>query len=142
CGHVRVPGGHLSLTCAPCPQDSVRLLAVEACVSIAQLLPQEELEGLVMPTLRQAAEDKSWRVRYMVADKFTELQRAVGPEITKTDLVGAFQSLMKDCEAEVRAAASHKVKEFCENLSPDCREAVIMGQILPCIKVRRWGTWG
>ncbi|XP_039578147.1 serine/threonine-protein phosphatase 2A 65 kDa regulatory subunit A alpha isoform-like, partial [Passer montanus] len=91
-------------------QDSVRLLAVEACVSIAQLLPQEELEGLVMPTLRQAAEDKSWRVRYMVADKFTELQRAVGPEITKTDLVGAFQSLMKDCEAEVRAAASHKVK--------------------------------
>ncbi|KFO04381.1 Serine/threonine-protein phosphatase 2A 65 kDa regulatory subunit A alpha isoform, partial [Balearica regulorum gibbericeps] len=34
-------------------QDSVRLLAVEACVSIAQLLPQEELEGLVMPTLRQ-----------------------------------------------------------------------------------------
>ncbi|NXH66208.1 2AAA phosphatase, partial [Hydrobates tethys] len=55
------------------PQDSVRLLAVEACVSIAQLLPQEELEGLVMPTLRQAAEDKSWRVRYMVADKFTEV---------------------------------------------------------------------
>ena len=28
----------------------------------------------VMPTLRQCAEDKSWRVRYMVADKFTELQ--------------------------------------------------------------------
>ncbi|NXL68679.1 2AAA phosphatase, partial [Chordeiles acutipennis] len=55
------------------PKDSVRLLAVEACVSIAQLLPQEELEGLVMPTLRQAAEDKSWRVRYMVADKFTEV---------------------------------------------------------------------
>ena len=27
-----------------------------------------------MPTLRACAEDKSWRVRYMVADKFTELQ--------------------------------------------------------------------
>lgn len=54
-------------------QDSVRLLAVEACVSIATLLPQEDLEGLVMPTLRQAAEDKSWRVRYMVADKFSEV---------------------------------------------------------------------
>lgn len=55
-------------------QDSVRLLAVEACVSIATLLPQEDLETLVMPTLRQAAEDKSWRVRYMVADKFSEVQ--------------------------------------------------------------------
>lgn len=37
--------------------------------------------------------------------------------------------------------------EFCENLSPDCREAVIMGQILPCIKVRATGghqgsPWG
>jgi len=29
----------------------------------------------------------------MVADKFTELQKAVGPEITKTDLVPAFQVL-------------------------------------------------
>lgn len=54
-------------------QDSVRLLAVEAGVSIATLLPQEDLEALVMPTLRQAAEDKSWRVRYMVADKFSEV---------------------------------------------------------------------
>lgn len=72
-------------------QDSVRLLAVEACVSIAQLLQQEELEHHVMTTLRQCAGDTSWRVRYMVADKFTDLQKALGPEITKTDLVPAFQ---------------------------------------------------
>lgn len=52
----------------------MRLLAVEACVSIAQLLSQDDLEALVMPTLRQAAEDKSWRVRYMVADKFSEVK--------------------------------------------------------------------
>ena len=38
------------------------------------------------------------------------MQKAVGPEITKNDLVPAFQSLLKDCEAEVRAAAAHKVK--------------------------------
>uniref|UniRef100_A0A665UMV2 Serine/threonine-protein phosphatase 2A 65 kDa regulatory subunit A beta isoform n=1 Tax=Echeneis naucrates TaxID=173247 RepID=A0A665UMV2_ECHNA len=115
-------------------QDSVRLLAVEACVSIATLLPQEDLETLVMPTLRQAAEDKSWRVRYMVADKFSELQKAVGPEITKNDLVPAFQNLLKDCEAEVRAAAANKVKEFCENLPEDNREQIIMTHILPCVK--------
>lgn len=82
-------------------QDSVRLLAVEACVSMASLLQQDDTETLVMPTLRQAAEDKSWRVRYMVADKFIELQKAVGPEITRNDLVPAFQSLLKDVEAEV-----------------------------------------
>ena len=41
---------------------------------------------------------------------YLQLQKAVGPEITKNDLVPAFQSLLKDCEAEVRAAAAHKVK--------------------------------
>ena len=138
-------------------QDSVRLLAVEACVSIASLLQQEDVEQLgqlslsmseafirsssfiifcvsVMPTLRQCAEDKSWRVRYMVADKFTELQAAVGKDITKTDLVPAFQSLLKDCEAEVRAAAAHKVKDFCLNLDKGVQEQVIMTQLLPCVK--------
>ncbi|KAI4564117.1 hypothetical protein MJT46_009915 [Ovis ammon polii x Ovis aries] len=115
-------------------QDSVRLLAVEACVSIAQLLSQDDIEALVMPTLRQAAEDKSWRVRYMVADKFSELQKAVGPKITLNDLIPAFQNLLKDCEAEVRAAAAHKVKELCENLPMEGRETMIMNQILPYIK--------
>ncbi|KAF3823563.1 hypothetical protein GH733_007031 [Mirounga leonina] len=104
-------------------QDSVRLLAVEACVSIAQLLSQEDLEALVMPTLRQAAEDKSWR-----------LQKAVGPKITLNDLIPAFQNLLKDCEAEVRAAAAHKVKELSENLPAEGRETIIMNQILPFIK--------
>lgn len=48
-------------------------MAIEACVSIAALLPQEDVEQLVMPTLRQCASDQSWRVRYMVADKFTDV---------------------------------------------------------------------
>merc|ERR1711981_1078151 len=115
-------------------QDSVRLLAVEACVSIASLLQTEDVEQLVMPTLRQCAEDKSWRVRYMVADKFTELQAAVGKEITKTDLVSAFSSLLKDVEAEVRAAAAKKVKDFCQNLDKNDQENVIMTNILPCVQ--------
>jgi serine/threonine-protein phosphatase 2A regulatory subunit A len=33
---------------------------VEACVAIASPLPPEDVEHLVMPTLRQFAEDKSW----------------------------------------------------------------------------------
>ena len=86
-----------------------------------------------MPTLRQSAEDKSWRVRYMVADKFTELQKAVGPEITKTDLVSAFSSLLKDVEAEVRAAAAKKVKDFCQDMDKADQENVIMKNILPTI---------
>lgn len=115
-------------------QDSVRLLAVEACVSIAQLLQQDDVEHLVMPTLRQCVNDSSWRVRYMVAEKFTDLQKAVGPEITRTDLVSAFQSLLKDTEAEVRSAAASKVKEFCANLDKTNQVQIIMTSILPYVK--------
>lgn len=112
----------------------MRLLAVEACVSIATLLQQEDVEQLVMPTLRQCASDQSWRVRYMVADKFTDLQKAVGRDITRSDLVPAFQVLLKDSEAEVRAAAADKVKNFCQNLDPFNQETIIMTNILPYVK--------
>ncbi|XP_059841239.1 serine/threonine-protein phosphatase 2A 65 kDa regulatory subunit A alpha isoform-like [Hypanus sabinus] len=117
-------------------QDSVRILTVEACVSVAQLLPQEDREAMVMPTLRKAVEDESWHVRYVVADKFSELQKIMGPEITTNDLVPAFQILLKDCEAEVRAAGANNIKDFCENLPEDCRETVVMSHILPYVKER------
>ena len=51
----------------------MRLLAVEACSAIANLLDKADVEVLIMPTLNSAAKDKSWRVRYMVADKFCEV---------------------------------------------------------------------
>lgn len=90
--------------------------------------------ALICPA-RSIEGDTSWRVRYMVADKFTELQRAVGPEITRTDLVPAFQSLLKDTEAEVRAAAANKVKDFCQSLDKTHQENIIMTSILPYVKV-------
>lgn len=63
-----------------------------------------------------------------------KLQKAVGPEITKTDLVPAFQVLLKDIEAEVRAAAADKVRDFCQNLDKSNQESIIMTQILPIVK--------
>ncbi|XP_014816986.1 PREDICTED: serine/threonine-protein phosphatase 2A 65 kDa regulatory subunit A alpha isoform, partial [Calidris pugnax] len=117
-----------------CSDDTpmVRRAAASKLGEFAKVLELEHVKSEIIPMFSNLASDEQvWGGKWGV---HPQLQRAVGPEITKTDLVGAFQSLMKDCEAEVRAAASHKVKEFCENLSPDCREAVIMGQILPCIK--------
>ncbi|RVX11211.1 Serine/threonine-protein phosphatase 2A 65 kDa regulatory subunit A beta isoform [Vitis vinifera] len=53
--------------------------------------------------------DKSWRVRYMVANQLYELCEAVGPEPTRSDLVPAYVRLLHDNEAEVRIAAVGKV---------------------------------
>ena len=42
--------------------------------------------------------------------------------------------LPQDCEAEVRAAAAHKMKEFCLALDKSIQEEVIMTHLLPCVK--------
>ena len=54
-------------------QDSVRLLAIEAGNTMAGLFRHEDLEQQMMQTLRAATEDKSWRVRYVVADKLVDV---------------------------------------------------------------------
>ena len=54
-------------------QDSVRLLAIEAGIAMADLFRHEDLEQQMMQTLRSATEDKSWRVRYVIADKLVDV---------------------------------------------------------------------
>ena len=58
---------------------------------IVELLTEAECEQHLIKSIKDAAVDKSWRVRYMLADKFTSLQQAVGPKITLSILVPAFQ---------------------------------------------------
>jgi len=70
----------------------------------------------------------------MVAQKFVDLQKAVGPEITRVDLVPAFQYLLKDAEAEVRAAVATKVKDFCANLDKVNQVQIILSSILPYVR--------
>ena len=35
---------------------------------------------------------------------------------------------------QVRAAAAGKVRDFCQNVDPSVQEAVIMNNVLPCVK--------
>ncbi|MCI09083.1 serine/threonine-protein phosphatase 2A 65 kDa regulatory subunit A beta, partial [Trifolium medium] len=74
--------------------------------------------------------DKSWRVRYMVANQLYELCEAVGPEPTRAELVPAYVRLLRDNEAEVRIAAAGKVTKFCRILSSE----LAIQNILPCVK--------
>lgn len=54
-------------------QDSVRLLTVQDLIAIAQRLEPSEVKQELLPQIRQSASDKSWRVRYMVANHFVEV---------------------------------------------------------------------
>lgn len=56
-------------------QDSVRLLTVEILIAIAEAVPKEQQSshGVLLHALKELFGDKSWRVRYMVADKFEKV---------------------------------------------------------------------
>ncbi|MCJ1389533.1 Polyamine N-acetyltransferase 1 [Xylographa bjoerkii] len=96
-------------------QDSVRLLTVEVLISIAEVVPKEQQpgHGVLLSALRSLFEDKSWRVRYMVADRFEKIAKAVDDETVTRDLVPAFVKLLKDSEAEVRTAIAGQIPGFC-----------------------------
>lgn len=68
-------------------QDSVRLLTVDILISIAEEIPkaQHSSHGVLLTSLRNLIGDKSWRVRYMVADRFT-----------KVDILSQIQFLLAD----------------------------------------------
>lgn len=54
-------------------QDSVRLLTVEVLVALANKLSEEQTKTLLLPAFIYLANDKAWRVRYMVASKYVEV---------------------------------------------------------------------
>ncbi|KAI9837966.1 MAG: Polyamine N-acetyltransferase 1 [Sarea resinae] len=112
-------------------QDSVRLLTVEVLIAIAEVVPKEQQSshGILLTVLRNLFEDKSWRVRYMVADRFEKIAKAVDEEVVNRDLVPAFVKLLKDTEAEVRTAIAGQVPGFCALLDRDTLLNEIMGSV-------------
>ena len=77
----------------------------------------EEVKEHLLESLRASVADKSWRVRYMVANEFVGLAEAVGEGIVREELVGAFVGLLKDNEAEVRTAGAGQIPGECRCVS-------------------------
>ncbi len=73
-------------------------------------------DGDIVEMLRGFAVDKSWRVRYMVADQLSKMCDALGPKATRKDLLPAYLKLLKDNEPEVRTAAALKVSHITERI--------------------------
>lgn len=81
-------------------QDSVRLLTVEILIAIAEEIPKEQQpnHGVLLTSLRSLFEDKSWRVRYMVADRFEKVR---GMRLLSRSLVCSANDTI-DCKGSTR----------------------------------------
>ncbi|MBW0494723.1 hypothetical protein O181_034438 [Austropuccinia psidii MF-1] len=112
-------------------QDSVRLLTVDALIAIATSLPDKLVcKQQLGATMKSMVADKSWRVRYMIADHFVKLAEGAGEDVVREELVGAFVHLLKDNEAEVRTAAAGQIPGFCKLIDRE----VILSRILICVR--------
>ncbi|KAI3401238.1 hypothetical protein diail_11944 [Diaporthe ilicicola] len=112
-------------------QDSVRLLTVEVLIAVAEVVPKEQQSshGVLLTSLRSLIEDKSWRVRYMIADRFEKIAKAVDEEVVARDLVPSFVKLLKDNEAEVRTAIAGQIPGFCALVERTTLLNDIMGSV-------------
>jgi serine/threonine-protein phosphatase 2A regulatory subunit A len=90
-------------------QDSVRHLTVADLIAIAQQLSPQETQELLGAGIRNLWSDKSWRVRYSVADSWVDLAVSIGGDRAGDELVAAFVRLIKDNEAEVRSAIAKQI---------------------------------
>merc|ERR1711959_129842 len=54
-------------------QDSVRILAINNCIALGKLRSSPEWQAKILQVIKASAEDKSWRVRYKMADHVHEL---------------------------------------------------------------------
>lgn len=112
-------------------QDSVRLLGGRLCIDMARVLTEAETSVAVLPQVHKGVKDAAWRVRYVFAEKFTDLQTACGPLISRTDLLPAFVELLGDQESEVRAAAAKQTLNFCLALPADIQVEAVLKGVLP-----------
>ncbi|PCI27227.1 hypothetical protein COB52_05075 [Candidatus Kaiserbacteria bacterium] len=85
---------------------------IESCIVLSQHLAPQKISTYLIPYIRKYAEDKSWRIRYLVADKIMEISQGVGFELAKEHLLGFYCSFLVDNESEVRTAAVSRIAEF------------------------------
>lgn len=118
-------------------QDSVKFLSVDVLISILQFLRKvNELNQIddLFTSLITLINDPSWRVRYMVADRFDSLTNNFNDEKYTLKLVPNIISLMKDNEAEVRKAISKQLPGFAKLVSAaDSSNSIVLQEIVPVV---------
>lgn len=94
--------------------DSVRMFSVH---SIAVLIPIQSLCLDLIPLLIELLNDESWRVKYVLAEKFNYLLPLFNFEpFEMTDFVKHFVKLCNDIEPEVRIVAVRQVPAVLEEI--------------------------
>lgn len=111
-------------------QDTIRVACVLTTLVLAPGFSPEDNKMHTLQVIKDAVEDRSWRVRLTVAKNFDQFCSAFGPEIVSQHLLPLYISLMKDNEQEVRKEAV-RVIEPCILQTSGLSVEQLQHQILP-----------
>jgi serine/threonine-protein phosphatase 2A regulatory subunit A len=129
-------------------QDSVRILAISNCIVLGKLTGNLASYPQVFSVVTACGEDKSWRVRYMVADHAQQLCEVFESQV-KSSILPLFLKLLQDQEAEVRAiaaarlasvAALHPKKEFLDSLLPAIEKLTMPKELSTPVRISLAGS--
>jgi hypothetical protein len=109
----------------------VRLLSLEAAPVLGSLFDIASNAKYLLPGIKLCATDRSWRVRFMIAEQICAIAKCFSQQVVTEELVPLFVRLLRDGEAEVRTAMAKTVADFVKIVQP---LDVCIQQILPCIK--------
>ena len=90
----------------------------------------------MLPIVVTAVKDESWRVRWAVANKFCDLCAVVSSGSPSEQLLECYVGLLGDVEAEVRAAAAHKLLDVAKTLTPES----ILAKVVTCPRLLACGV--
>jgi len=80
--------------------------------------------------IKSCSDDKSWRMRYVLADKIVEVAKCLDREAIMQHLVDSFVSFLQDVESEVRAIATTRSAEFCKIMDGP----TVVKKVIPALK--------
>lgn len=110
-------------------QDQIRVLATESFKEVSLYLSRDENKTYIMPLIIQAAEDKSWRVRFCLSKNFTSIAKNFGKEVTDMSLIQTYGNLLKDSEVDVKIEAVKSMSSFVQIVSQD-KISVLVHQVV------------
>jgi serine/threonine-protein phosphatase 2A regulatory subunit A len=106
-------------------QDSIRRSGIDGAVALAGVLSPEEQRQHVLPLVQSAAEDKSWRVRLKIAQRFPTLCKKMSPDQSATFILTSFSNLLRDSEEEVRIVAANAISDAVPFLTSEQLQSIV-----------------
>ena len=103
---------------------------IDSCIEFSKVLSASKIKDHLIPFILKFAKDKSWRIRYLMAEKLKDLSDGIGSELAKEHLVPYYCLYLEDSESEVRTAAVKRLPDIGHLLD----KKMIVEQIAPSLK--------